>query len=663
MKSIVITTLIFLTALSLFSLTVRDIQYTEDSSGDSPYIDQTVTVSGIVTRVYGSDVFIQDTFGIYKWSGIQLFSIGSGIKEGDYITVTGLVIEYYNKTEIKEISEYTIHSSNNILPAPMNISTATLGESVPDTAKEPYEGVLVIVENVGVTSTQDRYGDWEIDDGSGECWVTESDYAEYSYTPAVGDSLIFLTGIVDYDYGEFKILPSGDKDILKSIDGSGGARINPKYCDNNELINFRLDVFPSVDSVYGVINFVRVRFDVDSLMDSVNIITSADSMIIVKDSLNDRITFDIYNANLIDTVSIYIEKLYFEGPDTFTVYTGLSPSYFAYINEFPIINIMPEIDIMDIAEVQETMDGYKSIYLNESVTIKGIVTGPSSIFSPTSSATGFYIQDETGGVNIYSGNDAMNSSFKLGMELLIIGTVEEYNGLTEVKYSSPETDIMIINDTLAIVEPKVLINSQGVNELNEGSLLKAQYGKVITAPVTLGSGKNFQILNGQTIIDVRADEKTDLFNSDLMNTIKPGMLVNVIGIGGQYDTEEPYSSGYQLLVRFMEDIELVENEEDSTLSVAVFPNPVSFERGETARIEIECLNNERITARIFDMNGRLIKVIAENVPGSTTIIWDGKNHAGAPVNIASYILVVEKITFGGKVIRIIKPIIVTTILN
>ena len=113
----------------------------------------------------------------------------------------------------------------------------------------------------------------------------------------------------------------------------------------------------------------------------------------------------------------------------------------------------------------------------------------------------------------------------------------------------------------------------------------------------------------------------------------------------------------------MEDIELVENEEDSTLSVAVFPNPVSFERGETARIEIECLNNERITARIFDMNGRLIKVIAENVPGSTTIIWDGKNHAGAPVNIASYILVVEKITFGGKVIRITKPIIVTTILN
>ncbi|MCK4524138.1 hypothetical protein KAU15_04350, partial [candidate division WOR-3 bacterium] len=99
MKSIVITTLIFLTALSLFSLTIRDIQYTEDSSGDSPYIDQTVTVSGIVTRIYGTDAFIQDTFGIYKWSGIQLFSIGSGIKEGDYITVTGFVTEYYNKTE------------------------------------------------------------------------------------------------------------------------------------------------------------------------------------------------------------------------------------------------------------------------------------------------------------------------------------------------------------------------------------------------------------------------------------------------------------------------------------------------------------------------------------------------------------------------------------
>lgn len=661
MKAFATMLLIVLIAVSVYPLTVKEVQYTESGSGTSPYEGETVTISGVVTRVFGSDAFIQDTLGEREWSGVQLYRVGSGLKEGDYITVTGTVDEYYGKTEITDISNYTLNASGIPVPEPILVQTA-------DYSEEKYEGVLVIVQNAGVISTQDNYGDWRINDGSGQGYVTESPYNEYSYTPVVGDTLLFVRGVVDYDYGEYKIMPAGNKDILKSIDGSGEARVNPKYSETGAFLDARLDVYATVDSIYGIVDFVRVKIPVDSMMDTVAVIIDTvqyPNTSVTKDTLNSTITLDVFDVHLVDTLTVYLDNRYFADADTFTIYTGLSSSYFAYISEMPVINEMPDLDIIDIGEVQSTYDGYNSIYYDppQTVTIRGIVTGPPSVFTPTSTSTGFYIEDETGGVNIYSGGDAMNSSFLTGMELIITGTVEEYNGLTEVSYSSADSSIIIVNDTIATPEPTVLSNSQGVNELNEGMLLEVQYAKVMTAPVSAGTGKNFQVLNGQTLIDCRITEKSPFYNTDAMNSIQPGMLLNIIGIGGQYDTEAPYSSGYQLQIRFEDDVEFIEADEDSVFALRILPNPVSFERGETSRIEIDCLNEERITVRIFDMRGRLITTLAENIPGSTVIVWDGRDYTGKFVNIAAYIVVVDKITAEGKASRITKPIIVTTDLN
>lgn len=661
MKAFATVILSVLIAVSAFSLTVRDIQYTEDSSGSSPYEDETVTVSGVVTRVFGTDAFIQDTLGEREWSGVQLYRVGSGLKEGDYITVTGIVDEYYGKTEITNISNYTLHASGVTVPEPILIQSA-------DYSEEKYEGVLVIVQDAGVTTTQDNYGDWRINDGSGEGYVTESTYNEYTYTPAVGDTLLFVSGVVDYDYGEYKIMPAGNRDILKSINGSGAARINPKYADAGTILDARLDIFPTVDSIYGIVDFVRVRFPVDSMIDTVAVILDTikyPNTTITRDTVNSHITVDIFDAHLIDTLTMYIDNRYFSDPDTFRVYTGEDASFFGYIAQLPVIDVMPEMDIITIGEVQSTIDGYNSIYaeLAQTVTIQGIVTGSPAVFTPTSTSTGFYLEDETGGVNIYSSNDPMNTTFTVGMELVITGTVTEYNGLTEVKYSSPDTNIMIINDTVAVPMPYVLANSQGVNELNEGRLLQAQYAKVMTAPVSAGTGKNFQILNGQTLIDCRVTEKSPFYNTDEMNAIKPGILLNVTGIGGQYDSEAPYTSGYQLQIRTGDDVEFIEADEDSVFGMRILPNPVSFERGETSRIEIDCLNEDRVTARIFDLKGRLIATLAQNVPGSTVIVWDGRDYSGKYVNIAAYIVVVDKVSPDGKTVRLTKPIIVTTDLN
>ncbi|MDY6787105.1 MAG: DUF5689 domain-containing protein [candidate division WOR-3 bacterium] len=658
MKHILTILCVVFLALGASALTIRDIQYTEDSSGDSPYEGQTVTVSGVVTRALSNSAYLQDD--TTAWSGILIY--GVSLKSGDSITITAKVDEYNSKTELTDIVDYTLHKSNADIPGPVEVATDSVNH-------EKWEGVFVVCNDVEVTDVSGAT--FEIDDGSGPLQVYTGNY-NISYSPSIGDTLMFIRGPIDVYYGTYQLLPLRNDDILEAISGTGGARVNPKYSEANSMNNYRLDVYATVDSSYGYVNFLRVRFNCDTLMDTLSFeLEGADSLTVVKDSVRGRITVDIYNAMLTDTVSLRINNYYFQGQDssgnaladTFTVYTGESPAWFQPISSMPVIRPMPDKDIMTIREVQSTSDGYNSMYRGQLVTIRGKVSGSSEIFSPLPGYIGFYLQDETGGVNIFSRDDESGNTYRRGIELIITGTVTEYNGLTEIEYSDPSTDMIIVNDTIAEVEPEILARSKGVSELNEGSLLKAEHAKVITSPVSAGTGKNFQAYNGQTLLDVRITDKSPFYNSEEIKSIKEGMLLNITGIGGQYDTEEPYNTGYQLMVRDGDDIEFIETDEDSNFTLTILPNPVAFENGETARITATALNEERITVRIFDLAGRPVTVLGENLPGSNTLIWDGRNKLGEFVTPAAYIITVDKTDNNGRTVRIVKPIVVTTELN
>ncbi len=64
---------------------IYDIQYTTDSSGDSPYEGQTVITQGIVTAFFydGGNryTFIQDGTG--PWSGLVLYKPNGFVNVGD----------------------------------------------------------------------------------------------------------------------------------------------------------------------------------------------------------------------------------------------------------------------------------------------------------------------------------------------------------------------------------------------------------------------------------------------------------------------------------------------------------------------------------------------------------------------------------------------------
>ncbi len=182
-------------------VSIFDIQFTADPGGDSPYNGQKVKTQGVVTAVFGNNVFIQDGTG--PWNGILLFTPSIPLAVGDLVEVTGSVSEFFNKTEIA-FGDVAVLSAGNPLPAPELLSTGAVPQ-------EQWESVLVRVENATVTNDNLGFGEWLIDDTSGG--VRVDDLGSYTYAPTNGDLLDFVQGPLDFSFSNFKIQPRGDTDV------------------------------------------------------------------------------------------------------------------------------------------------------------------------------------------------------------------------------------------------------------------------------------------------------------------------------------------------------------------------------------------------------------------------------------------------------------------
>jgi hypothetical protein len=216
---------------------IYDIQYTIDVSGNSPLMDQTVITTGFVTAVFEDKFWLQDITG--AWNGVYVYyTTTPGPARGDSVMVSGTVVEYNNLTEIGTVTNMTVLTSGNTLPAADAISTVSIGD-------EDYEGVLVTVTGT-CTNPDAGYGMWEVNDGSG---AVAMDDLLYAYTPVLGNSYT-ITGVVDYSFDEWKILPRDDNDIVNN-----GVSTDPllivTYPENNETV-----YQTSLDLTYTLTNFI-----------------------------------------------------------------------------------------------------------------------------------------------------------------------------------------------------------------------------------------------------------------------------------------------------------------------------------------------------------------------------------------------------------------------
>ncbi len=160
------------------------------------------------------------------WNGIVCFEYGGwdsfdfstsagtvhSVAEGDSVTVTGTVDEYYGLTEIVDVTEVIIHGPavNMISPSVVTSGQVMTG----GTEAEAYEGCLVKVDGVTVDNADLGNGEWSISDGTNSLRV--DDIWDYYYFPESGQALAGVAGVMTYTYSNAKLEPRLARDVVEA---------------------------------------------------------------------------------------------------------------------------------------------------------------------------------------------------------------------------------------------------------------------------------------------------------------------------------------------------------------------------------------------------------------------------------------------------------------
>ena len=230
----------YVVALNPFEGAITSIQDVQGTGDYSPFENQTISTKGVVTAVLGDDFYIQDGEG--PRSGIYIYTSPVIPSIGDSVIVTGEVSEFQwedptpeKMTELAYPDQVYILNSNNPIPNPIDITTGGL-------ANEDYEGMLVRVSDVTVTYADlipfVDYGQWRVDDGSGECYIHNTQEG-YEYDPEFGEYISSITGISTYLFGDWKISLRMEDDVdANGVDVTGPSIIETTVINETTIAVF-----------------------------------------------------------------------------------------------------------------------------------------------------------------------------------------------------------------------------------------------------------------------------------------------------------------------------------------------------------------------------------------------------------------------------------------
>ena len=166
----------------------------------------------------------------------------------------------------------------------------------------------------------------------------------------------------------------------------------------------------------------------------------------------------------------------------------------------------------------------------------------------------FQMQDDTGGITVYGGNDeidALLAQFTEGDQITLQGFTDEYNGLFELVGAF----IFIENHGfVGIPEPALVDSTDFAQASPTAEVLESQL--VVAECVTFVDGGGTFAMGNYTVTDTLGSFTVRIATGqlDIVGQPIPTGTVNVTGIFSQYDSSAPYDSGYQLQPRCMADI-------------------------------------------------------------------------------------------------------------
>lgn len=211
----------------------------------------------------------------------------------------------------------------------------------------------------------------------------------------------------------------------------------------------------------------------------------------------------------------------------------------------------------------------------------------------------FTIHDGTAGIGIFNNNTDFEYVVTPGDEITVEGTIDQFNGLTQIAI-----DALTVNSSDNDIQEFKEVSNLSENTESENVLFNGL--SIIDESRWLGDGSSFNVefetVNGETVI-VRIDNNTPLANIPFSDLGTVDATFQVLGIGGQYDSEVPLNEGYQLFPMMVSDVMQVDvGIEEITLGT----NINIVQKGANS-FRITTVNSiQNIMA--FGMNGKTIAV-------------------------------------------------------
>lgn len=234
----------------------------------------------------------------------------------------------------------------------------------------------------------------------------------------------------------------------------------------------------------------------------------------------------------------------------------------------------------------------------DSLTVECKLTGVvHSIDFDGNAGYSFYIYDNTGGINVFSFNDVGSYQVARGDSIRVIGTIAQFNGLTEMVPDS----IVVLGTNQALKAPQVIT---ALDETTEGEYIRLNGVTVVTPSQWPTSGSsNVDVTDGVNTFVMRIDGDTDI-----PGTPVPTGQFDVIGAGGQFDGSNPFTSGYQILP----------SDSLSIIPVVATTPTIGFAGGAQAQLEDAGTVSVSMPIAPASPNAETIKIYVSNGAGATS---------------------------------------------
>ena len=399
----------------------------------------TVTVEGIVTVASGTtitsrtDAYLQDGSG----RGINIFSFDGPttppndlLVRGNRLRITGTVEEFQGVTEITNYS-ITLISTGNALPAGLDQSTGQAGTNT------ALEGTRIAVSGTATdVVTFSDATNITVDDGSGEVTVRVWASTGVDVSGIVTGDEVRVAAVMDLFQNTPQLIPAHPDDIAEIVanpgDGSGTATVTPDSVGTAQTTTLTVTV-----SGAGGFTLETVQVDVPAGWtwsdDLADVTLSGTGFAGASAAIaSGRITISGAAVTASASGSVAIADLTSPASDalsTIPVRTAVAGGTPAAIAQPPQV-IVGEggPDVTPIADIQANPGAFGT------VTVEGIVTVGAGTIITTRTDT--YLQDGSGrGINIFSFDGPTtppNNLLQRGSRLRITGTVEEFQGVTEI---------------------------------------------------------------------------------------------------------------------------------------------------------------------------------------------------------------------------------------